>query len=112
MLVFFCCYFYACSYLEKKVVVEPSIITEITWSERKLNAGKKSEGGKIKEGSLDIRPLCQTLSKTFEISRSTTKDSPKSLKEEAQTFTLVSETGFLSPLNDLLGTHVACLIVK
>ena len=68
--------------------VEPSTITDIEWSERKLEIREQSEGGKPKEGSLDIRPRCQTLSKAFEISRPTTKDSPKSVKEEAQTFVM------------------------
>ena len=68
--------------------VEPSTITEIERSERKLDMREQSEGGKPKEESLDIRPRCQTLSKAIEISRPTTKDSPKSLKEEAQTFVM------------------------
>ena len=55
--------------------VESSTITEIEWSERKLDMREQSEGGKPKKESLDIRPQCQTLSKAFEISRSTTKDS-------------------------------------
>ena len=65
--------------------VEPSTIKEIERSERKLDMREQSEGGKLKEGSMDIKPRCQTLSKAFDISRPTTKDSPKSLKEEAQT---------------------------
>ena len=47
---------------------------------------EQNEGGKQKEGRLDIRPRCQTLSKAFDVSRPTTKDSPSFLKEEAQTF--------------------------
>ena len=35
---------------------EPSTVTEIEWSERKLDMREQSEGGKPKEGSLDIRP--------------------------------------------------------
>ena len=65
--------------------VELSTITEIERSERKLDMREQSEGEKPKEGSLDIRPRCQ---KAFEISKPTTKDSPKSLKEEAQTFVM------------------------
>ena len=61
--------------------IEPSTITEIEQSERKLDLREQSEEGKLKEGSSDIRPRCQTLSKAFETSRPTTKDSPKSLKE-------------------------------
>ena len=66
--------------------VEPSTIMEIERSERKLDMREQSEGGKPKEGGLDIRPRCQTVSKAFEISRPTTKDSPTSIKEEAHTF--------------------------
>ena len=36
--------------------VEPSTITERERSERKLDMREQSEGGKLKEGSLDIRP--------------------------------------------------------
>ena len=61
---------------------------EIERSERKLDMREQSDRGKPKEGSLDIKPRCQTLSKAFEISRPTTQDSPKSLKEEAQTFVM------------------------
>ena len=68
--------------------VELSTITEIERSERKLDMREQSEGGKPKEGRLDIRPRWQTLSKAFEISRPTTKDSPKSTKEAAQTFVM------------------------
>ena len=60
--------------------VEPSTIMETERSERKLDVREQSEGGEPKEGSLDIKPSCQTLSKAFDISRPTTKDSPKSLK--------------------------------
>ena len=63
-------------------------IGEIWRLEKKLNMREQSEGGKPKEGSLDIKPQCQTLSKAFEISRPTTKDSLRSLKEEAQTFVM------------------------
>ena len=66
---------------------EPSTITEIESSERKLDVREQSEGGKVKEGSLEIRPRYQTLSKAFEISRPTTKDSPSSHKE-APTFVM------------------------
>ena len=72
----------------KGVDVEHSTITEIERSERKLDMREQSEGGKLKEGSLDIRPRCQTLLKAFEISMPTTKDSTKSLKEEAKTFVM------------------------
>ena len=72
----------------KGVDVEPSTIMETERSERKLNMREQSEGQKLKEGGLDIRPRCHTLSKAFEISRPTIKDSPLSLKEEAQTFVM------------------------
>ena len=67
--------------------VEPSTIMEIERSERKLDMREQSEGGKVKEGCLEIRSRCQTLSKAYEISRSTTNDSPSSLKE-APTFVM------------------------
>ena len=72
----------------KGVDVEPSTTTGMERLKRKLNMREQSEGVKPKEGSLDIKPRCQTLSKAFEISRPTTKDSPKSLKEAAQTFVM------------------------
>jgi len=62
-------------------------MTEIESSERKLDVREQSEGGKVKEGSLEIGPRYQTLSKAFEISRPTTKDSPSSRKE-ALTFVM------------------------
>ncbi len=42
------------------------------------------EGVKPKEGSFANRDLCQILLKALEMSRATTKDSPKSLREEDQ----------------------------
>jgi len=42
------------------------------------------EGVKPKEGSFANRALCQTLSKALEMSKATTKDFPKSLREEDQ----------------------------
>ncbi len=42
----------------KGVDVEPSTIMEIERSERKLDMREQSEGGKPKEGSLDIKPRC------------------------------------------------------
>jgi len=58
---------------------------EIERSERKLEKRLKRAGVKSKEWSLANRALCQTLSKTLEMSRATTKDSPKSLREENPT---------------------------
>ena len=42
------------------------------------------EGQKPYEGSLEIKALCQTLSKAFDMSTATAKVSPKSLKEDDQ----------------------------
>ena len=44
----------------------------------------QKEGVKPKAGSLANRALCQTLSNALEISRVTTNDSPKFLREDDQ----------------------------
>ncbi|EJX03496.1 hypothetical protein EVA_08399 [gut metagenome] len=64
--------------------VAPSTTTEIERLERKLEMRLQRRGVKPKEGSFANRALCQTLSKALEMSRATTKDSPKSLREEDQ----------------------------
>ena len=38
----------------------------------------------LKKGSLEIKALCQTRSKAFEMSRATAKVSPKPFKEDVQ----------------------------
>src|ERR1700755_2017289 len=44
----------------------------------------KKELGIPKEGSLEIKTLCQTLSKAFDMSSATAKDSPKPRRAEDQ----------------------------
>lgn len=51
--------------------VNPSIITKMDRSERKMDVREKGEGGNPHEGSLDMEPQCQALSKALAISRTT-----------------------------------------
>ncbi len=62
----------------------PSTTAEIERSERKLEIKEQREGQKPKEGSLESKDLCQTLSKAFDMSSATEKVSPKRLREDDQ----------------------------
>ena len=50
-------------------------------SERKLEIKVQREGWSPKEGSLEIKDLCQTPSNAFDMSKATAKVSQKSLIE-------------------------------
>ena len=62
--------------IRKEGDVEPKTIMEMERSGRKLDM--RESRVKEQKGSLDIRPRCQSLSKAFDISRLTEKDSPVS----------------------------------
>ncbi len=62
----------------------PSTTAEIERPERKLEMKVQREGKNTKEGSLESKDLCQTLSKGFDMSKTTEKVSPKRLRENDQ----------------------------
>ena len=62
----------------------PSTTTVIKRLDKKPGMSLQKEGVKLQAGSLANRALCQTLSKALEISRATTNDSPKFLREDDQ----------------------------
>ncbi len=62
----------------------PSTTAEMERPERKQEMKVQSEGQNPKEGSLESKDLCQTLSKAFDMSRATAKFSPKLLREDDQ----------------------------
>ena len=68
----------------KDAEVAPSTTTEIMWLDKKLEMSLQKEGVQLYAGSLANRALCQTLSNALEISRVTTNDSLKFLREDEQ----------------------------
>ena len=62
----------------------PSTTRDIKRLDKKLEMSLHKEGVKPKAGSLTNRALGQTLSNALEMSRTTTNDSPKFLREDDQ----------------------------